>query len=273
MQYLNNTKKIFFLCFLMCAYLVCEEKKIANKVIDNQKDSIKITTKKDTIPIMYNRDSLFYSLQNEKNIDDNSFMDYGIGSVIGFNFDNDKLVFVHFDNNCYTQGNMKQDLYILSFQNSKWNIIDSMKLAYEVCWIDTIKLVDIDFDNKKEILVRYHLMASRSIIPYEFFSYNAKTHQIKHYQSFISSLDEIVNTKNKTIILGSDSGIYQQQKSIYRWNADTLQTIREINMNSDYNSNKITITIAEFEDGNYKKSKEKVFHNNDKAWEYFEKWQ
>jgi hypothetical protein len=111
------------------------------------------------------------------------------------------------------------------------------------------------------------------MFPYEFFSYNLETHKIKHCLSLTSSLDKIVNTKNKTIILSSDGGIDFQQKTIYCWQADTLQIIREINLQHDYDNNKFTITIYEFEGGKGEKSKEKVFHNNDKAWKYFKKWQ
>lgn len=273
-NFFNKQFLRFFVLIFIGFLFACGQKKVESKVVDKQGDTIKTLTEKNINLITYNRDSLFQSLQNEVDIPDTAFIDYGIGSIMKFDVDGTKLAFIHFDNDCYGAGNMKKDLYILSFQNDKWRIIDSTKLDYEIHWIDTIYKIDINFDTKDEIVVKYSsLSGSRDIYPYEFFEYDKNTKQVKHFLSLSSSLDEIVNIKNKTIILGSDGGYYSQGKQVYSWQADTLQLLRSITARENGKGYRNVMEEKKFKNGIRIKFKKTTFTNSDKAWDYFENWQ
>jgi hypothetical protein len=230
--------------------------------------------KKEGSKVTYSRDSLFQSLQHQENLKDTTYIDLGIGSVQRLDFDTDKLAFIHLDNYENPMSNMKQDLYILLQKDKKWQLIDSIKLDYEIHWIDTVQLMDIDFDGKDEILVKYpSLSGSRDIYPYEFLKYDKLAHKTEYFTAFTSSLgDKIIDIKNKTIVLGIDGGHDFQFKTVYAWHCDTLQDLRGIELHTIYDNDKPKTSITEnyFKQGNLVKSKETFFRNAGKARAYFE---
>jgi hypothetical protein len=206
-----------------------------------------------------------------------------IDDVKNYEIDSDKLLFIYLNHYSTTFNfDLKQDLYVLKWEEKQWNVIDSVKLSWipnTFETIDTVQLADVDFDGQQEIVLRFaSVSGSRSNCPYEFFKYDSNSKQVKHFYSVSDSLDQSmpndfmsINPQEKTILFGGDGGTFSQRKTVYHWQSDTLQAIKEIAI--IYHSEKMSrIEERKLANFRWKIIKNKIY-DNDKAWEYFEKWQ
>ena len=269
----NNILHIFVFIFIGFLF-ACEQRKVESKVTDNQGDTTKFR---------YYRDSAFWALQKLQHIKDTNHIYTSINSVKNIEITNDKLRFIYVDNfTVMADFALQKDCYVLRWDNKKWNVIDSVKFG----WIpnvsetiDTLQLVDVDFDGQQEIVLRFSSVSgSRSNCPYEFFKYDKKTKQVKHFYSVSDSTDQsmpaasmVVNPQEKTILFGGDGGTFSQWKTIYCWQADTLQAIKRISI-VFHDEQRHRIEEQKLDNLDWKIIKNKVYSNR-KAWEYFEKWQ
>ncbi len=273
-NFFNKQVLRFFIVLFIGFFFACEQKKVESKVVDNQVDTTKI---------LYFRDSVFWALQKLQIIKDTNHIYTSLNSVKNIEMPNDKLLFIYVDNfEFMADFALQKDCYVLRWDNKKWNVIDSVKFA----WIpnvsetiDTVQLVDVDFDGHQEIVLRFSSVSgSRSDCPYEFFKYNKKTKQVKHFYSVSDSTDQsmptasmIVNKQQKTILFGGDGGTFSQRKTVYCWQSDTLQAIKEITI-IFHSEQKYRIKERKLENLYWKIIKNKIYNSN-KAWEYFENWQ
>ncbi len=269
----NNLFNLFVLIFIGF-FFACGQKKVESKVIDSQGDTTKI---------LYFRDSAFLALQKLQHIKDTNHIYTSLNSVKNIEISNDKLLFIYVDNfTVMADFDLQKDCYVLRWDNKKWNVIDSVKFD----WIpnieetiDTVQWIDVDFDGQQEIVLRFSSVSgSRSDCPYEFFKYDKKTKQVKHFYSVSDSLDQsmpaasmVVNPQEKTILFGGDGGTFSQRKTVYCWQSDTLQAIKEITI-IFHNEKKSKIEERKLENLDWKIIKTNIY-NNDKAWDYFENWQ
>jgi hypothetical protein len=269
----NNILHIFVFIFIGF-FFACGQRKVENKVVGNQGDTTKFR---------YYRDSAFWALQKLQHIKDTNHIYTSINSVKNIEITNDKLRFIYVDNfTVMADFALQKDCYVLRWDNKKWNVIDSVKFG----WIpnvsetiDTLQLADVDFDGQQEIVLRFSSVSgSRSNCPYEFFKYDKKTKQVKHFYSVSDSTDQsmpaafmVINPQEKTILFGGDGGTFSQRKTVYCWQSDTLQAIKEITI-IFHNEQKHRIKEQKLDNLDWKIIKNKVYSNR-KAWDYFEKWQ
>lgn len=265
----NNILHLFILVFIGF-FFACGQKKNENKAVDNQGDTTKIR---------YYRDSVFWALQKLQHIKDTNHIYTSINSVKNIEIANDKLLFVYVDNfTVMADFALQKDCYVLRWNDKQWQVIDSIKFA----WIpnvsetiDTVQLADVDFDGQQEIVLRFSSVSgSRGIYPYELFKYDATKQSLRYFLSLETSLDEIIlNHRAKTIMLGTDGGVFSQYKEVYTWVADSLQIQKSIISYENGKGCRNVIKEQKFKNGVKSKLKKTTFTNCDKAWDYFEKWQ
>jgi hypothetical protein len=266
-------KNLLLFFAFVCLCFSCKENKTERKVIDNQIDTLKY----------FSPEKAFWQLRQQANVPDTVSFDFLIDDVKNYEMDSDKLLFIYLNHySTIADFDLKQDLYVLRWEKTQWNVVDSVKLSwipYTFETIDTVQLTDVDFDGQEEIVLRFaSVSGSRNNCPYEFLKYDKNTKQIKHFYSVSDSLDQSmpnssmsINPQEKTILFGGDGGNFLQWKTISHWQSDTLQAIKDIAI--IYHSEKMSrIEERKLENLRWKVIQNKIY-NNDKAWAYFEKWQ
>lgn len=173
----------------------------------------------------------------------------------------------------------RADLYIWYRNQEKIIKIDSLDfddLSYgflEGSPITEINWQDINFDGKKELLLKYKsFFPNREENPHRFFTYDKKTKSLTFLVALTSDEKIVVDSKNKTIILGSDGGYYSQGKQVYTWQADTLFLLRSITARENDMGCRNIIEEESFKNAMEIKC-ETTFKDCDQARAYFEKWQ
>ncbi len=110
-------------------------------------------------------------------------------------------------------------LYLATNQNGKYQILDSLE-CYSLGWVENIYLEDVNFDTKKDIIIKYrNTSASRIVALY----YLILQEDFKNETS-LNAMDSLYrNLSRKEIIAFIDGGTFgPHEKNFYKWINDSL---------------------------------------------------
>jgi hypothetical protein len=145
-------------------------------------------------------------------------------------------------------------VFIFEVKKPKWKFLDRINDFGDNQLLPTAKLVDVDFDNKKDLLLTSHCLASRIVSRSDCFEFDKQNFTIgrKKIVELSSSgkhcrnLDFDLDTLEKTIICYTDGGFMGTEEiRTYRWNHDTLQLFKQLDMAYDDTFLSITRTILQ----------------------------
>lgn len=130
-------------------------------------------------------------------------------------------------------------VFIFEVTQPKWKFLSSIDNLGSNQFINYIELVDVDFDNKKDLLTSSFCLASRIVSRYDCFEFDGVNFTIGHqkiaelYSSgkYSSLLGFDMDTVKKTITCYTDGGFMgTEEQRVYRWNQDTLQLFKQLDM-------------------------------------------
>lgn len=255
----------------------CKQKKVEDekKIVSKQ-----LTTPK-TPAITLSRDSALRVWQNLPMTEDVTLTELGIFFHLVENY---PFVLVSRNNVIHTPDDIEDDstradLYIwyrnqekiikidsLNFDNLSYGFLDSSPIN-EINW------QDINFDGKKELLLKYKsFFPNRDINPLRFFTYNKQKQSLTLLVELESNEELDIDNTQKTITVGSDGGYYSQGKQVYTWLADTLLFLRSITARENDMGCRNIIEEESVKNGMEIKC-ETTFKDCEQARAYFEKWQ
>lgn len=133
-------------------------------------------------------------------------------------------------------------VFIFEVKKPKWKFLDSINDLGDNQWLPAAKLVDVDFDNKKDLLLTSHCLASRIVSRSDCFEFDTenftvgrkKITELSSSGKYCRNLDFDLDTLEKTIICYTDGGVMGTEEiRTYRWNHDTLQLFKQLDMAYD----------------------------------------
>lgn len=102
-----------------------------------------------------------------------------------------------------------------------------------------IKLKDVDFDRREDLLIETHIWASRMVELITCFDYNRDNGDIGVVKiRDLSSTDRIdCDERLKTVTCYTDGGNFgTHEKIVYKWNHDTLQAVKRLDKYVDFDA-------------------------------------
>ncbi len=130
-------------------------------------------------------------------------------------------------------------VFIFEVKKPKWKFLDSINDFGNNQLPPVAKLVDVDFDNKKDLLLTSHCLASRIVSRSDCFEFDAenftvgrkKITELSSSGKYCRNLDFDLDSLEKTIICYTDGGNFGTHEiRTYRWNHDTLQLFNQLDM-------------------------------------------
>lgn len=130
-------------------------------------------------------------------------------------------------------------VFIFEVKKPKWKFLDTINDFYDNQLLPVAKLVDVDFDNKRDLLLTSHCLASRIVSRIDCFEFGADNFTVGRrkiaelYSSGINcgDFDFDLDSIEKTIICYTDGGNFGTHEiRTYRWNNDTLELFNQLDM-------------------------------------------
>jgi hypothetical protein len=128
-------------------------------------------------------------------------------------------------------------VFIFEVKKPKWKFLDTINDFYDNQLLPVAKLVDVDFDHKKDLLLTTQCLASRIVSRIDCFEFGADNFTVGRrkiaelYSSGIhgGNLDFSLDSLEKTIICYTDGGNFGTHEiRTYRWNNDTLELFNQL---------------------------------------------
>lgn len=128
-------------------------------------------------------------------------------------------------------------LYLATNQNGKYQILDSLE-CYSLGWVENIYLEDVNFDTKKDIIIKYrNTSASRIVALY----YLILQDDFKNNSSLFATDSLYINPSKKEIIAFIDGGTFgPHEKNFYKWKNDSLTLTKYWESSFDITGKKTT---------------------------------
>lgn len=271
-------------------FFACGQKKVENKAVDNQRDTLKVSTKKDITlngkwKSYLDIDSVISYLNKNTHIKDTTW-ENNCGKIAMKDYFHQGISIAFLQPNVGF-GNLESEytypsmLYVLQKENQKWKVIDNILPIYDNnteynYYLDTIKTGDFNFDKQPDVYIRYSVKHVSRVISIFYFLTFDKEQKKPKYKQYIYSTDSIaILPKTKNIITWVDGGNFgRHEKNIYQWNSDTLQEIKKIErtiaMNKD--GGILGYEMIEYVLQNNKLVKKREWLDKNES-DYFEKWQ
>jgi hypothetical protein len=130
-------------------------------------------------------------------------------------------------------------VFIFEVKQPHWRLLGSIDDFGFNQLLPEVSLVDVDFDNKKDLLLTSHCLSSRIVSRIDCFGFDIEDFAInrqkiralyssgKYCREFVFDRD----TVTKTITCYTDGGVMGTDEArVYRWHQDTLQLFRQLDM-------------------------------------------
>lgn len=128
-------------------------------------------------------------------------------------------------------------LYLATNQNGKYQIVDSLE-CYSLGWIENIYLEDVNFDTKKDIIIKYRNTSASRIVA---FYHLILQENFKNNSSLFAADSLYINPSKKEIIAFRDGGNFgSHEKNFYKWKDDSLTLTKYWTTNIDITGKKTT---------------------------------
>lgn len=194
-------------------------------------------------------------------------------------------------------------VFIFAVSKPQWKFLGSINDLGRYQSIGEPKLIDMDFDHKKDLLIPSYGSASRIVSSLDCFEFDEvkcrigrkKIRELQTSEKYGDFLGLSIDTLEKTITCYTDGGFMGTEEArVYHWHQDTLQLFKQLDMlvckdtffiyhKSDFEedkdinegdtifSHKACLNEYELMNGKMKLIKQqKIFH--EEAYRYFQKW-
>ncbi len=155
-------------------------------------------------------------------------------------------------------------VFIFEVQQPRWKFLDSINDYGDNQLIPEAKLLDVDFDGQKDLLLTSHCLSSRIVSRVDCFGFDRGSFKTglrkitELYSSGFQDKDLVFDKDSiaKTITCYTDGGLMGiEEAKVYRWQQDTLQLFRQLEMvyddtffiyrKADFVKRGITLTTSE----------------------------